>query len=944
MPGRQSHGRQSHGRSLSTGPKKTAAPNRRSKARAQATALDAYNIAAKQFPEKEKRTPRSRFLNPEDDEDEDDGPANRRNKRGDSDEDEDETPRGKRRRRPDDGSDAEYGSDESGNQWRMNGRPNADEDSELESDEAFGESDEERFADFTFGGSKPKKKAAKSDDEDEEAYDDDDASSLGSDAVDLATALDMAEEESSEEEKAEDADSESGSGDSDSEEDSEDESEESDDDVDGPARKKVSLNDLANEFAGFDDDDKDEALPSGKQKISLGDLGLVKSRDVNIRKSIKLLSKEETDAHGADAKLAIPLAPLQQAQVTRKVAFEKTADTLDRWTETIKHNRRADHLQFPLLQDTPNASLSTKEFRPITVENATNELEKTMLDLLTQSGMSLERPKKKPVDENGNELTPEQVKELVNKRRLEREMRSREEKRAKRIKKIKSKAYHRIHRKQAQKDEMAMRAEMEANGELDSEAEREDAARKRALERVGARHRDSKWAKANSKTKRAAWDPEYRENIEDMARREVELKRRIDGKDSSDDSQDDDSDDNSINDENNGDEKARLRRQLAKLKAERDDGPKSQLNKLDFMQRIEAQRGHENDAMIREIERMLNSGDEEESDPEGMINGQVGRRSFGALANNADVAGDNAAMAIDSDASETAEPPRKIARTSAAASALVRKNDARAAAGAAVTEDDADEVQFVLDKAAGASDALATGDAWATAPRAKKPSRKSKVAASAAARTVELDIAAATATVLGAGAARAAPAKKTRAAAVSSADTSSSDGSSDSEPERVHHPLALRSEHDLIARAFAGGDVVDADFAAEKEAVAAEQDDQVVDNTLPGWGAWVGEGVGAREANKHRGKFTSVVAGVKRKDRRDAKLQRVIINEKRVKKNDRYLASQLPHKFENSDQYERSLRAPVGPEWMTKETFQASTKPRVLLKQGIIKPMSRPML
>jgi len=58
--------------------------------------------------------------------------------------------------------------------------------------------------------------------------------------------------------------------------------------------------------------------------------------------------------------------------------------------------------------------------------------------------------------------------------------------------------------------------------------------------------------------------------------------------------------------------------------------------------------------------------------------------------------------------------------------------------------------------------------------------------------------------------------------------------------------------------------------------------------------------------------------------------------------NDRYLASQLPHPFESRQQYERSLRLPVGPEWSTKETFQDGTKPRVLMKQGIIAPMSKP--
>jgi len=64
-----------------------------------------------------------------------------------------------------------------------------------------------------------------------------------------------------------------------------------------------------------------------------------------------------------------------------------------------------------------------------------------------------------------------------------------------------------------------------------------------------------------------------------------------------------------------------------------------------------------------------------------------------------------------------------------------------------------------------------------------------------------------------------------------------------------------------------------------------------------------------------------------------------------VRKNGRYLASQLPHPFESRAQYERSLRVPVGPEWTTKETFQSGTKPRVMVKKGVVVgAMERPLL
>lgn len=58
--------------------------------------------------------------------------------------------------------------------------------------------------------------------------------------------------------------------------------------------------------------------------------------------------------------------------------------------------------------------------------------------------------------------------------------------------------------------------------------------------------------------------------------------------------------------------------------------------------------------------------------------------------------------------------------------------------------------------------------------------------------------------------------------------------------------------------------------------------------------------------------------------------------------NDKFMASQLPHPYESRLQYERALRLPVGPEWMTKETFQEATKPRVIIKQGIIAPIAKP--
>jgi U3 small nucleolar RNA-associated protein 14 len=98
----------------------------------------------------------------------------------------------------------------------------------------------------------------------------------------------------------------------------------------------------------------------------------------------------------------------------------------------------------------------------------------------------------------------------------------------------------------------------------------------------------------------------------------------------------------------------------------------------------------------------------------------------------------------------------------------------------------------------------------------------------------------------------------------------------------VHLPFAIKDQ-ELIKRAFAGADVV-GDFEAEKKQTIEDEDEKFIDNRLPGWGSWVGEGITKKEKARNKERFLTKQEGIKEKDRKDAKLARVIINEKRVKK------------------------------------------------------------
>ncbi|ESU14542.1 hypothetical protein FGSG_08759 [Fusarium graminearum PH-1] len=458
-------GRQAHGRSLVAAPKAKAA-NKKSKARSQKNALDAFGIAQENFAPKQKRTPRARGLDAEIER-----KHGREDEEDDEDEEDEEEPQRKKAKRPSRAADddADYGSDSEGNEWKLGGMQDDDEDSEIESDDALGDSDEGKFDGYTFRGSKSTKHEVGlfhgnypgssltkgKDDDSEDDSQDDEGETLGADAIDLATALDQFEESDDEPQQKDQ------SGSSESDDDASDESEEDDDDdgdsddSDAEDADPEKMQGLIKQFGGQKDDEDEK--PKAKAKISLSDLGLTGINDANIKKSMKLMSKEEKEKRpGVSKKLNVPLARRQQDQLDRSAAYEKTNETLDRWNDTVKQNRRAEHLVFPLPQNSMTAGLDTTEIQPLNISKPSNELESTIMSIMEQSGLTMDKPKKpkeKEYDEEGNELTR---REALARKRIDREEAAREAKRAKRIKKIQSKAYHRVHRKQRERERREM--------------------------------------------------------------------------------------------------------------------------------------------------------------------------------------------------------------------------------------------------------------------------------------------------------------------------------------------------------------------------------------------------------------------------------------------------------------------------------------------------------
>uniref|UniRef100_A0A8C0ART6 Uncharacterized protein n=1 Tax=Buteo japonicus TaxID=224669 RepID=A0A8C0ART6_9AVES len=140
----------------------------------------------------------------------------------------------------------------------------------------------------------------------------------------------------------------------------------------------------------------------------------------------------------------------------------------------------------------------------------------------------------------------------------------------------------------------------------------------------------------------------------------------------------------------------------------------------------------------------------------------------------------------------------------------------------------------------------------------------------------------------------------------------------------------------VITEAFAGDDVV-ADFRREKRKAEQAAKPQPVNLVLPGWGEWGGTGL--KPSAKKIKRF--LLKPPPAPPRKDQHLPHVIMSEKRNIHVAAHQVSELPFPFERHQQFEQSIRTPVGPTWNTQRAFQKLTAPRVITRAGhIIQPIS----
>lgn len=584
--------------------------------------------------------------------------------------------------------------------------------------------------------------------------------------------------------------------------------------------------------------------------------------------------------------LSAPLAKPIQDRVDRMAAYDTTKEQISKWQPAVKQLREASVLKFPLNEPSKgqatNNSLASS-FKP------TNELEVEIDTILKESGMQSEKQIAAFEDLEMAKLSVEEVQKRRADLAIMRDLMFRQERKAKRQNKIKSKAYRRVHRKEREKLAAALQ---EAEG--DEEEQNQKLEERRARERMELRHKNTgKWAQ--KMISRADHGEGSRAAITEQLQRGEELERKIRGLGRATGASD--SDDDSDQSQGEGDT------------IEDNPLPKKGVFSMKFMRDADAREAAE----IAELDQV-----EADDDSGSALANSNGRRTFTPA---------NATKHKVQDDKQLIENKSQIssAQTEADQGLQILTRDQKPVSQHdSHTEEDnpwlskgvrahrADKTIIARDT----DDSLKFASKLAKAKRVNVPKHSGNI-----------------------NGAKLNNAKILSLKPVDSTEVNGADEDVEFETLTYAKGRPALKQADLVAKAFAGDDVV-AEFANTKEATEKEDAPQEIDETLPGWGSWTGDGVKKRKNAK---KFTRHVEGITSEKRKDAKLQHVIINEKRMKQAKPYLSQAVPFPFENKEQYERSLNLPIGPEWTTRTNFQKQIMPHVIKKQGqVIAPMERP--
>ncbi|XP_051486491.1 U3 small nucleolar RNA-associated protein 14 homolog A [Apus apus] len=604
----------------------------------------------------------------------------------------------------------------------------------------------------------------------------------------------------------------------------------------------------------------------------------------------------------------LPLSKEEAKRVVREAAYARTSQEVGRWQQVVLQNRRAEQLVFPLRQEIPTV---VPLEQTVSAWKARTPLEQEIFGLLHRTKQPLTDPL----------LTPEETASLqamsleeARRRRAElqkaRALQSYYEAKARREKRIKSKKYHRVlkkskRRKALKEFELLQKSDPEA-----ALAKLEELEQLRMQERMSLKHQNKgKWARSRAII--AKYDLEARKAMQEQLARNKELMQKVQVE---------------LTDEEAGD---LPEEDLAPVTVPAVPGGASGANPWMLGQpsrpapEPEVQEGLGGEVMVPDAAE--SEEEEEMSEEEALLQGfEQKRRVRPRWARSPKGPGADETKAVSELPGDSPELP--VSAEEPLSAVLEQPPQA--------------QEEMLLSEQLGQVRTMEDVEALASEESVKELEEQEKRVeeqGKPAARRAEKRVQQQEAGRAGDKRAKKPPAKKKM---ISLEDVLA--GKSQ-ELQCPVLPVVVEEEEEggidqrgVIKEAFAGDDVV-ADFRREKRKAEQEGKPQPVNLVLPGWGEWGGTGL--KPSAKKVKRF--LLKPPPAPPRKDQHLPHVIISEKRNIYAAAHQVSELPFPFERHQQFEQSIRTPLGPTWNTQRAFQKLTAPRVITRAGhIIQPIS----
>ncbi|NXF74181.1 UT14A protein, partial [Sclerurus mexicanus] len=617
------------------------------------------------------------------------------------------------------------------------------------------------------------------------------------------------------------------------------------------------------------------------------------------------------------AAVELPLTKEETKRVVREAAYVTTSKDVGKWQQVVLQNRRAEQLVFPLRQDI--ATVMPLE-RVTSAWKARTPLEQEIFGLLHKTQQPITDPL----------LTPEETASLqamsleeARRRRAElqkaRAVQSYYEAKARREKRIKSKKYHRVLKKSRRRQALKEFEQLHKSDPEAALARLEELEQLRMQERMSLKHQNKgKWAR--SRAIMAKYDLEARKAMQEQLARNKELMQKVRVEPPEEEPCDVPEEDTVAMPIPSGASKTNPW-MLGKPSAptpepEAQEGPRhcTVPGAVESKEEKEEEEElSEEEALLQEFEQKRQARQEQAGSPEGHgeeleASSRVGWAKEGRLGASAHETGAGAERPGDI-------PVPPVCAEEPVSMGLELPPQAQEQL---LLLEQLHRVQTMEDVEGLAKEEPVEEQEKPVAPRAGKRVQKQEE-----------------------GRAGDRHAKKTTA----KKKMISLDAMLTGKPQEMECsslPVVLEEEEGgidqrgMITEAFAGDDVV-ADFRREKRKAEEASKPQPVNLVLPGWGEWGGTGL--RPSARKVKRF--LLKPPPPPPRKDQHMPHVIMSEKRNIHAAALQVSELPFPFERHQQFEQSIRMPVGPNWNTQRAFQKLTAPRVITRAGhIIQPIS----